>query len=411
MYTCAAILVALVGSSSVLASSRPTHPPEATHGAERYERNLAEGWTPRPTDGPKAVFGRMDLQPRLDGYTMGLATCGFIPTNNSTIRYLQLFKCRRCTLTNYPQDVIACQSAGDVCKYESRFAGCCDPNQSCSAIKKKCYDYSESLAGSCSDLQDFHTICCRTRASGQCFTWRISMTGGNGQPSGRFTLYDCSSTSGIGTLLNYDPVWALTHNSESTPTATPTTPTPISDPTAPPTPTATETEGSKTNVGAIAGGTVGGVAAIALVGTAVFLLLRRKKDDGKDSTTNTSPPAPMSQQPYSPVPQNQHPGSPGNQPSYSQQQPYDPHMSTYSQQPYPSQEGYQQPYNTQYPQQQWSAYGHNPSFSATDPSPGPYTTPSPGPPPPGVPGGEQRHVSELHAVNPVGMESNRAELH
>lgn len=86
-------------------------------------------------------------------------------------------------------------------------------------------------------------------------------------------------------------------------------------------------------------------------------------------------------------------------------------MSTYSQQGYAAQQDYQQPYNTQYPQQQWSSYGHSPSFSATDPSPGPYATPSPGVQSMGVAGGEQRHVSELQAVNPVGMESNRAELH
>jgi hypothetical protein len=46
------------------------------------EAQVAIGWSPRPTDGPKPLFGRM-LQPRLDDYTLGPKTCGFISSDSS----------------------------------------------------------------------------------------------------------------------------------------------------------------------------------------------------------------------------------------------------------------------------------------------------------------------------------------
>jgi hypothetical protein len=39
---------------------------------------VALGWSPKPTQAPKPLLGRM-IMPRADGYTLGPETCGFIP--------------------------------------------------------------------------------------------------------------------------------------------------------------------------------------------------------------------------------------------------------------------------------------------------------------------------------------------
>lgn len=57
-------------------------PPRETYVAE-IDQFVAQGWTPRPTEAPKALFGRMELQPRLEGYTLGPNTCGFVASNAS----------------------------------------------------------------------------------------------------------------------------------------------------------------------------------------------------------------------------------------------------------------------------------------------------------------------------------------
>lgn len=85
--------------------------------------------------------------------------------------------------------------------------------------------------------------------------------------------------------------------------------------------------GSKTPIGAIVGGVVGGIAAIGLLGLAVFFFLRRKKQ-----------PEPEPQQP--PLQQQQPPAPMQQNPQY-----FDPRYSVAtSQQPYPSP-------TQQYPQQ------------------------------------------------------------
>ena len=47
------------------------------------EQALGLGTSPRPTQAPRALFGRMELQPRLDGYTLGPGTCGYVSSNGS----------------------------------------------------------------------------------------------------------------------------------------------------------------------------------------------------------------------------------------------------------------------------------------------------------------------------------------
>lgn len=42
------------------------------------EQQLALGWSPRPTQAPKPLLGRM-MVPRADDFTLGPQTCGFVP--------------------------------------------------------------------------------------------------------------------------------------------------------------------------------------------------------------------------------------------------------------------------------------------------------------------------------------------
>lgn len=250
-----------------------------------------------------------------------------------------------------------------------------------------------------------------TRSMGGCFTWEVSVSSAPDRPSGVYTVFDCSTTAGKGSLLDYDPAWARTHSFASTTSSAPS-------------PTQSDdaknvwdegnkdkdTDKKKTKVGAIAGGVVGGVAALALVGTAIFFFMRRKKNNSNNETMqNTSSSDPTSQKPYSPA------SSPAAYPSgnpsqygYPPQQQYSPGPENYNNQ--------QSPYSHGYQQQQW---GPNP-YGATSPSaisPGTHTSQSPptfntgyspvggtsaSPPP--------QNASELGAAHPVGADTNRAEL-
>ena len=55
-------------------------PPRETSLAE-HEVHIAQGWSPRPTDAPKPLFGRMQLLARDDEYVLAPGTCGYIPSN------------------------------------------------------------------------------------------------------------------------------------------------------------------------------------------------------------------------------------------------------------------------------------------------------------------------------------------
>jgi hypothetical protein len=238
----------------------------------------------------------------------------------------------------------------------------------------------------------------------------MTFSDSTGTKSGTYMALDCSPAPGTGKLLDYDPAWSKTHIFPPTSTSTPT-------PTTPP-----SSGGGGTNVGAIAGGAVGGVAALALVGLGVFLLLRKKKP--KDGSS--PPPAPMAQtQPpqqspplnYTAVPQQGYPGYPAQGYNQNTQSVYDPHMSVYSQpSPYsPQQQGYP-PF-----QQQQQAYNY---ATGTGTYPGsPQTlatsspldsadkgTTSPQPTSPGLGQGQQQAPTELAVQHPVGNERNRAEL-
>ena len=148
---------------------------------------------------------------------------------------------------------------------------------------------------------------------------------------------------------------------------------------------------SSTNIGAIAGGAVGGVAGLALIGTAIFLFMRRKKKQAAAAAGTTA--APMAQQPSQ--------GPPANAYGYNSGQPdYQQHYGAYDPKAYPQQHvspGLYSPsaYSPDYSQQQQPSWGH-PSPSATNTSPAPANS--------------EPVVTELPDGRPTGSRENRAEL-
>src|SRR3712207_5973387 len=61
-------------------SEQPWAPPQETNAVELHQAQIAMGWSPRPTEAPGALLGRM-LMPRIDDFTLGPKTCGFQSTD------------------------------------------------------------------------------------------------------------------------------------------------------------------------------------------------------------------------------------------------------------------------------------------------------------------------------------------
>jgi hypothetical protein len=149
-------------------------------------------------------------------------------------------------------------------------------------------------------------------------------------------------------------------------------------------------DGSSTNIGAIAGGAVGGVAGLALIGAAIFLYMRHKKK--KVAAAGGIAAAPMAQQPGQ--------GPPANVGYNSGQPDYQHHYGAYDPKAYPQQQVSPGPYtpsaySPDYTQQQQPSWGH-PSPSATNTSPAPANS--------------EPVATELPDGRPTGSRENRAEL-
>ncbi|PTB81342.1 hypothetical protein M440DRAFT_1013522 [Trichoderma longibrachiatum ATCC 18648] len=362
----------------------------AARGHEFVDQQLALGWSPRPTQAPKPLLGRM-MVPRADDFTLGPQTCGFVPgtAGNS----------------------FTCISSGFTCTPQQDYVGCCEPNSACSLIKTTCIDYKASRGGACNLPSDYHTLCCGTSSIPACYTWVISTSASSDESARIYSIFDCSPQAGRGTLLTVDPGWSSTHTFGPTTTTTTTTTSSSSTTTSTPKPThKSDSGGSSTPVAAIAGGTVGGVVALGLVGLAAFLFIRRH------NARNAPPDATLGGN----TPQNQDPAAPaggggggggavypsgvpaGYAPVPMHQQGYNAqHMGQYGQQGgvYPQQ------YQGQYlPQQQQQQQQYNYPVEVNGSTPGVFKEGDMSP--------QQHspHPTELAATDALGAETNRAEL-
>ncbi|PON27408.1 hypothetical protein TGAM01_v203789 [Trichoderma gamsii] len=331
---------------------------ETVTSGHEIEQQVALGWSPKPTQPPKPLFGRM-MMPRADGYTLGPETCGFVPGNDG--------------------NSYTCISSGYTCTPQGGHVGCCQPNSSCSQIKTTCIDYKASQTGACNLPSDFHTLCCASTEPA-CYTWVISTSASTDKAVELYTIFGCSLTAGRGTLLTVDPGWLATHSFGSTTTTASTASTESASATSTPD---SNSGKSSTPVGAIAGGTVGGVAALGLVGLAAFLLYRHR------NPRNTAPPAGQ-------PPQGQNNAAGGA--VYPSGVP-----AGYAPVPMQQQGYYPQQFQGQYPpQQQQYNYNYPAQTASTSPV---HTTPSPG-----VFKEGEATATELPTTSPLGAETNRAEL-
>ncbi|KJZ73490.1 hypothetical protein HIM_07046 [Hirsutella minnesotensis 3608] len=281
------VLTVHVFASNAFGSDPSWKQPRETIVSDLALEQLRLGYSPRPTSPPR-LHGSMErrgLFPRLDG-ALDPATCGFTVANNGK--------------------AVAWTCRGDtaVCKTIDDSMICCEPDASCSKWSA-CLGYTAVAAGECGSTLGSLTFCC-SAARPECFTWykTPSTSGLAGQTT--LTLMGCHFSSGLGTLLDYDPREVRTQSSSDT-TVTDTTTT-GTDATATGMTTGTGTteagttttgtggqraedgriEQSPSNAGAIAGGVVGGVVGLALVAVLAFFLLRRQKT-GREPSSKHSP--------------------------------------------------------------------------------------------------------------------------
>ncbi|KYK56886.1 hypothetical protein DCS_03892 [Drechmeria coniospora] len=397
-----AILMALGAALPAVASGhgpeRPWMLPRETGSIQMSEQQLIMGISPRPTPAPqpRELVARMELLPRLEGYTMGPATCGYVANSGNSF---------------------TCVANAATCATENGYLGCCQPNQRCTRIQTVCLDYAASKAGKCALLADFHTVCCSSEAPA-CFTYLMTRTGSVSDVGSIYTALACQTSSGSAALLDYDPAWSKTHSFPSGVVTSGATAAPADG-------GANDNGSSKTKVGAIAGGVVGGVVFLLLICAGIFLLIRRRNKKKAKSGAPSSTQPPMTQQ----AQQSLQEGHGHNESRPQSFHPYDPRMSVYSQgQMYNGNGGYM-PYTPQHAQPYPLPHGAYPQPGAAGfplssmGSPPPHTTPSPSMMTegehawPSSPHGtmstaaaENHPPQELATNAPLGNEANRAEL-
>ncbi|KAK3387768.1 hypothetical protein B0H63DRAFT_470876 [Podospora didyma] len=211
---------------------------------------------PEPTSPPKMRF---DLAKR----QAGADTCGYI--------------------TGDPLESVTC-GGGQVCKYNSYAGavGCCYTTASCS-IWTACLGYYSSSAASSADLE--RTKYCSNSAYPYCavLSYADPVWAGYTLPycdSTRTTILFYKSTFGPDTTTPFQTTPRTPISPSTTPFTSPSSSTgsaaPINTSDLPPPVPAPSSE-SSTPIGAIVGGVVGGIGAIALIGLGIFFLMRRKR--------------------------------------------------------------------------------------------------------------------------------------
>ncbi|OAA57557.1 hypothetical protein SPI_07216 [Niveomyces insectorum RCEF 264] len=207
-----------------------------------------DAFNPVPTPGPevKELVRRAASSPTTVFYAQD-NTCGYLSGFSS-----QAYTCNdlvaQCA-------IITVSSLG--------YIGCCDDGQ-CGGFHLNCVDNAQFSSSKCNSdcLSDTFTLKCTDTETPYCNTVSI-----NGGASLQVWGYYCDETPTLGAQLVLHPdLWRRRRHHSTTPPTPPPTPTPTPAP-------------HKTNVGAIAGGTVGGVAGVALLGVLGFFIYRRKRKD------------------------------------------------------------------------------------------------------------------------------------
>ncbi|KAL1835381.1 hypothetical protein VTJ49DRAFT_6825 [Mycothermus thermophilus] len=310
--------------------------------------NDADGWTPKPTDGPS-----LDLVKR----QRGANTCGWSADYTSfPFTCDSPYTCR--TGSN---NVINCMSSDEVDHFPT-----------------VCLNYQAVTGGAC-ESADWMTGCCSSRSWPECVTYLMS------SGSSMYSMYRCGKTQSIVTLLSTPWLGSSSSSSSSSSTsiATTTTSSSSSSSSSSSTTIASTTstsdtatsESSSAPVGAIVGGVVGGLAVLGIIaGGITWMILRNRRErenhQGNGGNTTYTPFVPpgdpsitgggspqtaynahMSMASTSPGMPGGYfsPNSIGTPPMYmpvppASPPPGDPHASVYYNDPTKFQQPYQQPY-------------------------------------------------------------------
>ncbi|KAI4869103.1 hypothetical protein F4820DRAFT_62351 [Hypoxylon rubiginosum] len=250
--------------------------------------------------------------------------------------------------------VYSCNGADVLCALVTSSSygavACCDGDDC--GIRVACVDYREFLLSSACDvgcIQDTYTVKCTNTGAPYCGT--VTFFDGiedyycdslsYSTPQQLYTTYDGEDDGRTFTPV----VLTLTDDSSTTttrPNPSPTTEASSTDDDEDATATSSATlsnqtsnndnkagaKSSSTNVGAIAGGVVGGVAGLALIGVAIFFIIRHNKKKKAAAAAAATQPA-VSQTPQGPMPPVAGAGyqQPPQDPHYSQQYPQQPQYS------------------------------------------------------------------------------------
>ncbi|KAI0121000.1 hypothetical protein BJ170DRAFT_688417 [Xylariales sp. AK1849] len=373
-------------------ATRLEHIARQTSPVERYGQAMAPR-TPEATAAPfHPRWAAMGMNELFDRATTGLDTCGYISASDS---YYPL----TCG-TSY-----TCTNSGD-------YRGCCQSSL-CSASTNfftRCYD---STASACSGTNvGPNTLCCTYSAAyPYCITYLWSTTA---SPGAVFTEFNCDASRFSGQYFLAASTPSTTSSSSSTSTTRTTSATTTSSlatasssPAAVPIPSESSSSssggGSSTNIGAIVGGVVGGVAVLALIGLGIWFFLRKKKQNNTHVAAQEQPQMAQSTGYPSPPP----PGAQGS--NYDSRYSYAAPGSQFS----PTTQGYPSPavspapyYNPQHGGQE--AWGQPQGGYMHPQSTGETGVPKDA----GQPGyfEASKDVAEAPAVNPVGTGGHRAEL-
>ncbi|KAL2128411.1 hypothetical protein VTI74DRAFT_9213 [Chaetomium olivicolor] len=255
-------------------------PPKLPRETRASTHDGANGWTPRPTEGPanpmelvrkSEEWMRKKRQTESGNTWTDEHTCGWIAGLSS-----RAFTCTKSeTCATNTDRVVACTSSG---MEEDPFF-------------TVCLNYEAVKAGLCNSAGP-KTGCCMTSTQGACITY---VWPGTTQKS----MYRCYTTSqDIITMLN-EPQFVIDQRTRTTSTTSASTSSDISSTTTNPletTSSVSQPAGDKggSNTGAIVGGVVGGVAGVAVIaGGIAFLIIRsRNKDNNVGAGTAYSAVAP-----------------------------------------------------------------------------------------------------------------------
>ncbi|KAK4035231.1 hypothetical protein C8A01DRAFT_38323 [Parachaetomium inaequale] len=223
----------------------------------------ANGWTPRPTDGPSIELARG----RLKAKRQTANTCGWF--------------------VDFESEPFLCATTERCATNSDNVVGCTSSGATTNPFFTVCLDYQAVQNGACNSLGP-QTGCCMTKSIGECITYLWP------GPTVK-SMYGCYSTRGVFSMQDTPAISSTTRvtsrrssststtstsetSTETTETGTGTTAVPGQTETGAP-PPASSSGGS--NTGAIVGGVVGGVAGIALIAGAIafFVIRSRKKNN------------------------------------------------------------------------------------------------------------------------------------